>query len=86
MEGYKSFLKNNVNEGTSFDYQMLGRLIADVDYYYGAGNKSDKNLWAGNPKDHADEIEKIYKKLNPKPEWISKKFVLDMVKKLREEK
>lgn len=55
----------------SYNYQLLGRLISDCDYYLGYGNRCDKYLWAGNPRDQIVKMREIYAKLPEKPEWLT---------------
>jgi len=55
----------------TFNYQMLSRLQSDCDYWLGNGNRCDKHLWAGNPKDQIAEMRRIYDLLPEKPEWLT---------------
>jgi len=54
-----------------FNYQMLGRLQQDNEFFLNAGNGVEKHLWAGNVKDQIKEMKKIWKSLKEKPEWLS---------------
>ena len=55
----------------SFEYQLLDRLRSDCDYYLGAGGRSDKNLWAGNPEGQIAKMKELWNELPEKPEWLS---------------
>jgi hypothetical protein len=57
----------------SFTYMMLGRLKSDNEYYLGYGNRSDKNLWAGNVDGQIAEMKKLWNQLpkDGKPEWLT---------------
>jgi hypothetical protein len=70
-----------------FTYMMLSRLQQDNEYFLNSPEPSEKNLWAGNVKDQIKEMEKLYKSLKEKPEWISDKDIAkykkDMLKKLK---
>jgi len=68
---FKEFLQEN----DTFKYKMLGRLQSDNDYFLGAGNRSEKSLWAGNVKDQIKEMKKLFKQLKDKPEWLSMKDI-----------
>ena len=67
----------------SFDYQMLGRLQSDCDYYLGHGNRSEKNLWAGNVDAQIEEMKRLWNKLPIKPEWLSMEDILEYEKKMK---
>ena len=68
-------------------YMMLSRLQQDNDYFLGSPEPSEKVLWAGNVKDQIKEMEKLYKSLKDKPEWLSDKDIAkykkDMMKKIK---
>jgi len=69
----------------SFDYQMLGRLKSDCDYYLGNGGRCDKHLWAGNVTDQIKKMKEIYNSFNKdaQPEWLTYEQILDYEKKLK---
>lgn len=69
----------------SFDYQMLSRLQMDNDYYLGHGNRSEKQLWAGNVDDQIAEMKRIWNKLPVKPEWLSMEDILNYEKQMKEQ-
>ena len=72
----------------TFTYMMLGRLISDNDYYLGYGNRSERNLWAGNVDDQIDEMKKLWNKLpaDGKPEWLSMQDILNYEEQMKENK
>ena len=72
----------------TFTYMMLGRLIADNDYYLGYGNRSERNLWAGNVDDQISEMKKLWNQLpaDGKPEWLSMQDILNYEEKMKENK
>lgn len=55
----------------TFDYQLLGRLQQDCDYYLGFGNRAKKHLWAGDEAEQIAKMREIYGSLPEKPEWIT---------------
>jgi len=68
-------------------YMMLSRLQQDNDYFLSSPEISEKVLWAGNVKDQIKEMEKLYKSLKDKPEWLSDKDIAkykkNMIKKIK---
>jgi hypothetical protein len=72
----------------TFTYMMLSRLASDNDYYLGYGNRSEKNLWAGNVDDQIDEMKKLWNKLpaDGKPEWLSMQDILNYEEQMKENK
>lgn len=56
---------------TEFDYMMLSRLIMDLEYYFGNGNKHAKFLFYDTIEEHIAEVEKQYNALSPSPEWFT---------------
>lgn len=56
---------------SSFEYQLLGRLQQDCEYYLGAGGRNPKRLWAGNAPEQIDKMRELYWNLPEKPVWIS---------------
>lgn len=86
------FIKREENKGGSmetgggvnysFDYQMLGRLQSDCDYYLGHGNRSERNLWAGSVDDQIKEMKRLWNKVPIKPEWLSMEDILEYEKKM----
>jgi hypothetical protein len=54
-----------------FNFQLLGRLQQDCDYYLGNGNRNKKHLWAGDEAAQIEKMREIYNVLSEKPEWIT---------------
>lgn len=54
-----------------FDYQLLGRLQQDCEYYLGNGNRAAKHLWAGNEAEQIAKMKELYNRLPIKPEWLT---------------
>ena len=54
-----------------FEYQLLGRLQQDCDYYLGAGGRSKKHLWALDEAAQIEKMKELYEILAVKPEWIT---------------
>ncbi|RQR65645.1 hypothetical protein DIE18_04135 [Burkholderia sp. Bp9125] len=54
-----------------FNYQVLGRLQQDCDYYLGHGNRAKKHLWAGDEAAQIAKMKEIYEGLSEKPEWLT---------------
>ena len=83
MKTFKDLIEGN----SDFNYQMLSRLQSDCDYFLGAGNGSERNLWAGNVADQIKEMKKLFNKLKEKPEWLSmkdiQKYEKDMNRKIK---
>ena len=69
-----------------FNYQMLGRLQSDCEYYLGYGNRNNKHLWAGNEQEHINEMKKLYKSFtdDKKPEWLTWEDILNYEKRMLE--
>lgn len=65
---------------SKFNYQLLDRCRCDCEYYLGAGNRQEKNLWAGNVKDHIQKMKELYNILPIKPEWLSMEKILEYEK------
>jgi len=55
-----------------FEYQLLGRLKDDCDYYLGNGNRSAKHLWAGNEIDQIKKMVELWNILPQIPEWLNR--------------
>lgn len=56
---------------SKFEYQLLGRLQMDCEYYLGNGNRATKHLWAGNETEQIEKMKQIYEALPEKPQWIT---------------
>lgn len=62
-----------------YNYQMLGRLKMDCDYYLGNGNRNAKHLWADNEENHIIEMKKLHNSFSEdkKPEWLTWSDILN---------
>lgn len=58
-------------EDFKFNYQLLGRLQQDCDYYLGHGNRAKKHLWAGDEAQQIAKMKELYAALPEKPEWLT---------------
>lgn len=73
---------NQVNQEDRFNYQLLGRLRSDCEYYLGHGNRNANNLWANNEKEHIEKMKELYNSFsdNEKPEWLTYEQILEYEK------
>jgi len=55
----------------AFEYQLLGRLQQDCEYYLGAGARNTKHLWALDEALQIEKMKELYEMLTIKPEWIT---------------
>lgn len=55
----------------SADYRLLDRLRTDCEYFLGAGQRHERDLWAGNVYAHIEKMREIYASLPDKPEWLT---------------
>ena len=55
----------------TFDYQLLGRLQQDCEYFLGAGARNPKHLWALDVSLQIQKMKELYEKLPVKPEWLT---------------
>lgn len=67
---------------SEFEYMLLGRLRDDCEYWLGYGERYDKYLWAGSPQRQIEKMLEIYDGLEDKPEWISRKDILDYAERM----
>lgn len=70
----------------SYKYSLLSRMQSDCNYFLGNGNRNEKQLWAGNVKDHIENMKALYNSFsdNGKPEWLTKEQIEDYEKKMME--
>lgn len=61
----------NAAKDYGFEYQLLDRLRTDCDYFLGAGNRSEKQLWAGSVQGQIAKMRELYDLLPEKPEWLT---------------
>ena len=71
-------------EAERFNYMMLGRLLTDVKYYLGYGNRFKGHLWAGDEEGQIEEMKKIYNSFteDKKPEWLTMDQILEYEKQM----
>lgn len=64
--------------GEKLDYQLLGRLKMDCEYFLGYGNRHEKHLWAGNVADQIQKMKELHNKFSAdkKPEWLTHDDIL----------
>lgn len=55
----------------TMEYSLLDRLKSDCDYFLGAGNRSTKQLWAGDVQLQIKKMRQLYDALSEKPEWLT---------------
>ena len=55
------------------EYMMLGRLKMDLEYYFGNGCRSPRNLYYDSIEEHLEETEKLLNSFPAalKPEWFT---------------
>lgn len=58
-------------EQDTFNYQLLGRLQQDCEYYLGHGGRAKKHLWAGNEAEQIKKMKELYAGFAEKPVWIT---------------
>lgn len=68
----------------AFQYQMLGRLKADCDYFLGNGNGYEGHLWAGSVEKQIKEMRDRWNAFreDEKPEWLSMEDIDNYEKKM----
>ena len=54
--------ENLPTEAERFNYMMLSRLLTDVKYYLGNGNRFAGHLWAGDEKKQIEEMKRLDRK------------------------
>lgn len=62
---------DSTTQDTTFNYQLLGRLQQDCEYYLGNGARLKKNLWALDEVEQIKKMKELYEGFQEKPEWIS---------------
>lgn len=66
---------SGTNPVESSDYQLLDRLRSDCEYYLGAGQFSEKHLWAGSVEAQISKMRELYAALPEKPEWLTEQDI-----------
>lgn len=64
-------------------YFLLDRMRLDCEYFFGFGARHEKYLWAGSVKTQIENMLYLYDSIMQKPEWLTRKQILDY-KKLME--
>ena len=54
-----------------FEYQLLGRLKIDCEYFLGYGNGCERHLWAKDVESQILKMKELWELLPKKPEWLS---------------
>ena len=77
-------IANPVSKEKKAQYQMLGRLRSDCEYYLGYGCRNPNRLWAGNEKDQIEEMKALWLGFSEtdKPEWLTWEHILDYEKQM----
>jgi hypothetical protein len=73
----------SISNNESFNYRLLSRLQSDNDYYLGAGNRSERQLWAGSVDEQIKQMKSIWHELRVKPEWLSMEDILEYETKMK---
>lgn len=55
----------------SADYMLLDRLRSDCEYFLGAGQRNEGQLWAGSVHGQITKMRELYESLPDKPEWLT---------------
>ena len=64
------------------EYRLLDRLRSDCEYFLGAGNRSEKHLWAGSVRAQIAKMRELYDTLPEKPEWLTKETIDDYAERM----
>ena len=59
----------------TFEYMLLDRLRMDCEYYLGAGQHSEKHLWAGDCHSQIAKMRELYEMIPDKPEWLTPEMI-----------
>lgn len=70
------YIKNLIKERPETDeykYMLLDRMKADCRYYLDNGNRLKKYLWAGDEKEHIEDMKALYNSFSDenKPKWLT---------------
>lgn len=66
----------------TFEYMLLDRCKQDCEYYLGNGNKQNKYLWAGNPRDHIKKMIELFRSVPESPEWLTIEQIKDYAERM----
>lgn len=70
-------------ESLSYQYQILGRLQADCEYFLNWGCGSVKRLWAGSVDEQIKEMKERWNRLEVKPTWLTMDQIEDYEKRMK---
>lgn len=70
------------NPMRSFEYQLLGRLQQDCEYYLGAGGQNKRHLWALDEIQQIQKMKELYHDLPVKPVWITLEAIKEYEEKM----
>lgn len=75
---------NPINNAKRFQYQLLGRMKSDCDYYLGYGNRNPGRLWANNETEHIKTMKSMWLSFSEeeKPEWLTWEQILEYEKEM----
>lgn len=70
------YVKKIIEERLATDshkYMLLDRMKQDCNYYLGNGNHLKKYLWAGDEKEHIEDMKALWNSFpdDAKPEWLT---------------
>lgn len=57
-------------------YRLLSRLRSDCEYFLGAGQRSEKDLWAGSVTAQISKMRELYDAVPEKPEWLTEQDII----------
>jgi hypothetical protein len=60
-----------MNNNDQFNYQFLGRLQQDCEYYLGFGNRQNSVLWAKDEVEQIQKMREVHDLLPIKPVWCT---------------
>ena len=71
----EEFLGETAPRDYTPEYQLLDRLRMDCEYFLGAGQHSEKHLWAGNRHAQIAKMRELYETIPDKPEWLTPEMI-----------
>lgn len=71
--------QDKLQSDDKYNYQLLGRLKMDCDYFLGFGNRNPLRLWANNIEEQIAEMKKLYNSFHEtkKPQWLTWEEILN---------
>lgn len=85
IKSFESFVNEEYNQESSdekFNYQLLGRLQSDCEYFLGYGNGSENRLWAGNIEEQIAKMKELWNDLSVKPKWLTYEQIEDYERRM----